>query len=109
MASHAPAPIPPPPSRTDTLVELLDRTGPGVVPIRREFVQQGHGRYTVPGPLAGLLTAHDERGLDAYLLVHCAGQRRALQLHPAYILVGASAGDRGQAGQPRIEGHAPPR
>lgn len=62
--------LPPPPSRADTLQGLLDRTGRGVVPIRREFVQQGHGRDTVPGPLAGLLTAHDERGLDTYLLVH---------------------------------------
>jgi hypothetical protein len=62
--------LPPPPSRTDTLAALLDRTGRGVVPIRREFVQRGHGRDTVPGPLAGLLTAHDERGLDAYLLAH---------------------------------------
>jgi hypothetical protein len=49
---------------------LLAETGRRVVPIRRTFVQQGRGNETRPGPLASFLTAHDERGLDAYLLVH---------------------------------------
>jgi hypothetical protein len=40
------------------------------VPIRNVFVQQGRGRNTTPGPLAKFLTGHDDRGLEAYLLVH---------------------------------------
>src|SRR5699024_9576108 len=41
-----------------------------LVPIRTTFVQQGHDRTTRPGPLASFLKTHDERGLEAYLLVH---------------------------------------
>jgi len=40
------------------------------VPIRKTFVQIGHGKHTRPGPLANFVSAHDERGLDAYLFVH---------------------------------------
>ena len=42
----------------------------GTVQIRKTFVQQGKGADTKPGPLHLFLTAHDERGLDAYLLAH---------------------------------------
>jgi hypothetical protein len=40
------------------------------VPIRRTFVREGRGSETRPGPLAKFLTAHADRGLEAYLLVH---------------------------------------
>lgn len=65
-----PTPMPPPPSRKQTVTGLLDDTGRAIVPFRTSFVQQGHGNTTTPGPLADFLSAHDERGLDAYLLVH---------------------------------------
>jgi hypothetical protein len=38
------------------------------VPVRRIFVQQGAQREPRPGPLSALLRAHDERGLDLFLL-----------------------------------------
>ena len=38
------------------------------VPLRRVFVQRGAQREPQPGPLASLLKAHDERGLDLLLL-----------------------------------------
>jgi hypothetical protein len=38
------------------------------VPLRRAFVQQGAQNDPRPGPLAALLRAHDERGLDLFLL-----------------------------------------
>jgi hypothetical protein len=40
------------------------------VPLRRVFVQQGLQREPRSGPLASLLRAHDERGLDLFLLHH---------------------------------------
>jgi hypothetical protein len=40
------------------------------VPIRPTFVQQGKGKNTRPGLLASFVSRHDERGLDAYLLIH---------------------------------------
>jgi hypothetical protein len=49
---------------------LLAQTLRRIVPIRRVFVQQGRGATTRPGPLATFLTSHDERGLEAYLLIH---------------------------------------
>lgn len=38
------------------------------VPLRRLFVQQGRQGAPEPGPLAALVRAHDERGLDLFLL-----------------------------------------
>lgn len=61
---------PPSPSRELTITALLGESGRAIVPIRTTFIQQGHGKSTRPGPLATFLTSHDERGLDAYLLVH---------------------------------------
>lgn len=61
---------PPPISRQERIEGLLSQTGRRVVPIRRTFVQQGHGPETRPGPLAKFLTAHDDRGLEAYLFMH---------------------------------------
>ena len=53
-----------------TVLRSAKRQG---VPIRKTFVQQGRGRAdTKPGPLAGLVSRGDERGLDAYLLLHAA-------------------------------------
>lgn len=63
-------PRPPTLGRHDTIMDLLVGTKRGIVPIRRGFVQRGHAGTTKPGPLHKFLTAHDERGLDAYLLVH---------------------------------------
>jgi hypothetical protein len=57
-------------TRQERLEDLLDDTKRRVVPIRTTFVQQGRGAATKPGPLHLFLKAHDERGLDAYLLVH---------------------------------------
>lgn len=62
---------PPPPPDQDTILDgLLAQSKRGIVPIRKTFVQQGHGKTTRPGPLAQFVKAHDTRGLDAYLLVH---------------------------------------
>jgi hypothetical protein len=61
-----PAPLP----RQERIELLLEQTRRGIVPIRNSFVQQGRGRSTIPGPLAKFLTGHDNRGLEAYLLVH---------------------------------------
>lgn len=62
----APAPL----SHRETLIDLLDQSGRGIVPIRKSFVQQGERGKRVPGPLATFVSAHDERALDAYLFVH---------------------------------------
>ncbi|WP_344812880.1 hypothetical protein [Microlunatus aurantiacus] len=40
------------------------------LPIRKTFLQSGRGKTTIPGPLATFVSAHDQRGLDAYLIVH---------------------------------------
>jgi len=61
-----PAPL----DRQERVELLLAQTRRRVVPIRRSFVQQGHGHKTRPGPLAKFLTTHDDRGLEAYLLLH---------------------------------------
>jgi hypothetical protein len=65
-ARSCPAPL----DRQGRIELLLEETKRRVVSIRRTFVQQGHGPDTKHGPLHTFLTAHDERGLDAYLLVH---------------------------------------
>jgi hypothetical protein len=61
---------PVPMTRAETLKDLLGQTHRGTVPIRTVFVQQGRGKQTKPGPLATFNSAHDDRGLDAYLFVH---------------------------------------
>lgn len=61
---------PPPPTQRETIEDLLAQSGRGIVPIRKTFVQQGHGKATKPGPLASFVRAHDDRGLDLYLFVH---------------------------------------
>lgn len=40
------------------------------MPIRKTFLQIGRGKKTKPGPMAGFVSSHDQRGLDAYLFVH---------------------------------------
>jgi hypothetical protein len=50
----------------DRLLERSHRTGG--VPIRNAFVQQGSQRSPRPGRLKDLVSAHDERALDLYLL-----------------------------------------
>jgi hypothetical protein len=55
----------------DETVDDLLRTSArrsSAVPIRRLFVQQGAQREPRPGPLSAMLRAHDERGLDLFLL-----------------------------------------
>jgi len=63
---------PPTVTQADTIAALLDRSKRAEVPIRKSFVQQGKGRVRTPGPLAALVTNHDERALDLYLLAHAA-------------------------------------
>jgi hypothetical protein len=63
-------PRPAPKSRHDTLLDLLTQAKRDAVPLRPSFVQQGKGTATKPGPLATFVSKHDERALDAYLIVH---------------------------------------
>lgn len=55
----------------DTIAEIVRRSGrrTGGVPIRRTFVQGGPQQAPQPAPLASFVRAHDERGLDLYLLI----------------------------------------
>jgi hypothetical protein len=57
-------------NQDETVEDLLRTSGrrSASVPLRRVFVQQGAQREPLPGPLAGLLRSHDERGLDLFLL-----------------------------------------
>jgi hypothetical protein len=57
-------------TQRETIESLLRQSARKIVPIRKTFVQQGHGKTTKPGPLATFVTAHDHRALDAYLIVH---------------------------------------
>ena len=52
------------------MIDLLTQVKRDAVPMRPAFVQQGKGKATKPGPLASFVSRHDERGLDAYLLIH---------------------------------------
>ncbi len=54
----------------ETVVDLLDKSGrtSRAVPIRTLFVQGGAPRRPQPGPLAAIVSAHDVRALDLYLL-----------------------------------------
>lgn len=66
-----PGPTKLPPATGDETVDDLLRTSrrrTRSVPVRRSFVQQGTQGKPKPGPLAALLHAHDERGLDLFLL-----------------------------------------
>lgn len=49
---------------------LLERSKRVEVPIRKTFLQQGKGKVRDPGPIATLMSHHDERALDLYLLLH---------------------------------------
>lgn len=40
------------------------------MPIRKTFLQKGSGKNVQPGLLAEFVRAQDERGLEAYLLIH---------------------------------------
>jgi hypothetical protein len=66
VRNKTPAPL----ERHERIELLLAQTHRRVVPIRWTFVRQGQGRETRPGPLIKFLTSHDDRGLEAYLLVH---------------------------------------
>ncbi|MGH3898934.1 MAG: hypothetical protein ACRDTA_11935 [Pseudonocardiaceae bacterium] len=68
---------PPPLGRQQSIETLLAETHRGIVPIRKVFVQQGHGRTTRPGPLATFLRSHDDRGLEAYLFLHAMASASA--------------------------------
>lgn len=63
---------PPTVTQSDTIAALLDRSKRAEVPIRKTFLQQGTGKVRTPGPLATLVSNHDERALDLYLLAHAA-------------------------------------
>ena len=63
--------------RQQSIEALLAETHRGIVPIRKVFVQQGHGRTTRPGPLATFLRSHDDRGLEAYLFLHAMASAAA--------------------------------
>lgn len=61
---------PPAPGRQATIEALLGETGRGIVPVRKTFVQTGHGPTTAPGPMAAFIRGGDSRGLEAYLFAH---------------------------------------
>ncbi len=61
---------PPTVTQADTILALLERSKRADVPIRKTFLQQGEGKVRTPGPLAPLVSKHDERALDLYLLAH---------------------------------------
>lgn len=60
---------PEPLNQQQTIEDLLIRAKWDAVPIRNDFVQQGRGAATRPGPLAEFVRSQDLRGLHAYLLV----------------------------------------
>jgi hypothetical protein len=61
---------PPVATQQETISALLERSNRTDVPIRKTFLQQGQGKKRDPGPVASLVSHHDERALDLYLLVH---------------------------------------
>jgi hypothetical protein len=63
---------PPTVTQAETIAALLQRSKRPHVPIRKTFVQQGKGKVRDPGPIASLVSNHDERALDLYLLAHAA-------------------------------------
>lgn len=60
----------PTPEQRETVAALLEASGRRRrgVPIRSSFLQRGTQGRPEPGALAAMLRAHDERGLDLYLL-----------------------------------------
>lgn len=52
----------------DSLIDRARRRQGGVA-VRTSFVQQGTQSRPIPGPLRNLISNHDERGLDLYLLL----------------------------------------
>lgn len=56
----------------ETIQALLHRAArrSAAVPISKMFLQQGSGRFRIPGPLAELVRRRDERALDLLLLAH---------------------------------------
>jgi hypothetical protein len=67
----------------DTKKSLLQKAGRKVqaAPIRVAFVQQGKGKTTEPGPLATLVTNHDELGLDLFLFAHAMASSSPYAIH----------------------------
>lgn len=63
---------PPTVTQAETIAAFLERSKRADVPIRKTFVQQGQGKVRDPGPIASLVSNHDERALDLYLLAHAA-------------------------------------
>ncbi len=63
---------PPTATQADTIAALLERSKRAEVPIGKTFAQQGTGKVRDPGLLAALVSNHDERALDLYLLAHAA-------------------------------------
>lgn len=61
---------PPTVTQAETIEALLERSKRAEVPIRKTFVQQGKGKVRDPGPIAPLVSNHDERAIDLYLLAH---------------------------------------
>ncbi len=61
-----------------TVADMLEKSKRERLPVRRSFVQGGPQGSPTPGPLAGLIRAHDEIGLDLYLLM------RAVASAPPY-------------------------
>lgn len=68
---HVPKP-PPPPSRTDALVELLGSSRRDFVPVRKSFAQLRDDQSGEPcaGPLAAIVSRGVASALDQYLLLH---------------------------------------
>lgn len=62
--------VPPIVTHEQTVGDLLAQSGRGMLPLRKQFVQQPRGSATRPGPLSGFVHDHDERALDLYLFVH---------------------------------------
>jgi len=79
-AAPQPPATTPPATPEQTRIELLERSRRGIVPLRKIFVQQGHGLDTRPGPLADFAARHDERALDALLLFHASASREPWEL-----------------------------
>lgn len=66
------------PATTHETVEAIVQSSRRVkgTPLRRVFLQQGRGRRSAPGPLAGFVTAGDRTGLLLYLLALTKASRK---------------------------------
>lgn len=90
-------------SRQETIDAILKKSQrQGFVPIHTFFVQGGPQRHPIPGPLAKLVRAHDERALDLYLLlVALATKEPHSVIQPAGVLgraIGLPGTPSGRAG-----------